>query len=248
MNVTIYNKAQAKQILSGLFYNIADGKEYRLSFEEVKQAKTKKQLGFIFGGIVKSLCLFFNDYGYNFTPEQIKEWLYSEIGVRETLFLPNGQQKEIIKTLSGMDKAEVSKFIFDVLRFIDESDALVNFILPVDLRYCWVHNIDERIIEEVQQLKYPELDEKYLNYQRKQHCIRCGKVGHQAHHIKRGSGLGRKNPDWFTIPICSECHQYLHSSVGEDAFLQEIKYIHNGLDIRLFCRVAYYLWKYSFSI
>ena len=245
MNITVYNKEQAKQTFLALFHIMDDDKVYNVTFEELKQFKTKKQLGFIFGGIIKSLCQFFNGYGYNFTPEQIKEWLYQEIGIKETLFLPNGQQKEIIKTLSGMSKKETSDFICNLLQFIDSSETLTDFILPVDLRYCWVNHISEDIIEKLGRAKFPQLDEQYLTYQRKQHCIRCGKIGHQVHHIKSGSGLGKKNPDWFTVPIFKDCHNYLHHSAGEKNFLKELIYLKN-IDIELLCRVSYFMWKYKF--
>ena len=242
MNFTITNKQFAHNVLNTIDKKIEEGKVYNIIFEEVKSLKTKKQLGFIFGGIIKALVLYFNRLGYEFQPVQIKEWLYSEIGVTETLFLPNGQEKHIIKTLSGMTKLEASNFIYKLLNFIDTSDALEDFILPPDLRYCWTHNIDELLIQQIKLFQYPERSERYLNRQRSLTCLRCGSKGGQAHHIKRGSGLGRKNPDWFTIPICAKCHTYLHSIVGEPNFLNEISNTIGNLDIELFCKISFFLW------
>ena len=243
MNFTISNQQYAKNVLNTIYKNIESGKIYRVSFDEVKQMKTQKQLGFIFGGIIKALRMYFDRLGYEFTPEQIKEWLYEEIGVSETIFLPNGQQRQIKKTLSAMSKKDASDFIFQILTFIDKSDALEDFILPPDLRYCWTNHIDASLIDEVQQFTFPEKSEYYLRHIRSLTCIRCGRRGGQAHHIKRGSGLGKKNPDWFTIPICEECHvPYLHSKVGEPAFLEEIKHTIGGLDIELFCQLSYLMW------
>lgn len=248
MNFTITNLAYAKNVFNTLYKHMQENKNYRLEFEEVKSLKTQKQLGFIFGGVIKALRLYFDRLGYQFTPEQIKEWLYEEIGITETLFLPNGKQKQVKKTLSGMSKKEASDFIFQLITFVDTNEALEDFILPPDLRYCWTHQLDERLIEEVQQYSFPERNEYYLKHQRKLTCIRCGRKGGQVHHIKRGSGLGNKNPDWFTIPICEECHvPYLHSKVGEPAFLNEIKYIIGGLDIELFCQISYYMWLHNYS-
>lgn len=242
MNFTISNKKYANNILNTIFKHIEDGKIYNLTIEEVKSLKTKKQLGFIFGGIIKALVLYFSRLGYDFTPSQIKEWLYSEIGVRETLFLPNGQEKQIIKTLSGMSKLEASNFIFKLLNFIDTSEALQDFILPPDLRYCWTNHIDDSLLEKVSFETYPDKSERYLNHQRSLTCVRCGGRGGNVHHIKRGSGLGRKNPDWFSIPICPKCHHYLHSIVGEPNFLNEISNTIGKLDIELFCKISYFLW------
>ena len=243
MNFTISNKAYAKNVLNTLYKHMQNGKNYHLQFEEVKSLKTKKQLGFIFGGVIKALCLYFSRLGYDFTPEQIKAWLYDEIGVTEILYMPNGAQKQIIKTLSCMSKKEASDFIYRLITFIDTSEALNDFVLPPDLRYCWTHSIDIKLLEEVQQYQqYPLLSEYYLKHQRQLTCIRCGKKGGEAHHIKRGSGLGKKNPDWFTIPICRECHTYLHSTVGEPEFLNEIKDTIGGIDILTFCKMCYYMW------
>lgn len=248
MNFTISNKRYAQNVLKTLYNRMQEGKTYRLMFEEVKNLKTKKQLGFIFGGVIKALCAFFSRLGYDFTPEQVKEWIYSEVGITELLILPNGAKKNVIKTLSGMSKKEASDFIYRLINFIDTSEALDTFVLPPDLRYCWTHNIDAQLLEDVQLYQgYPLLNEYYLNHIRKLTCIRCGRKGGQAHHIKRGSGLGRKNPDWFTIPICPECHTYLHSSVGEPNFLEEIKDVIGGLDIALFCKMSYYMWLNNYN-
>lgn len=243
MNFTISNKAYAKNVFNTLYKQIQDGKIYRIKFEETKDLKTKKQLGFIFGGVIKALSLYFSRIGYDFTPEMIKEWLYSEIGVTDTFYLPNGVQKSYIKTLSTMTKKETSDFIYRLITFIDTSEALSDFILPPDLRYCWTNHLDGGLVDRVLQEVYPQTNEYYLKHIRKLTCIRCGCKGGEAHHIKRGSGLGRKNPDWFTIPICHKCHvEYLHSTVGEENFLREIKPIIGGLDIELFCKILYYMW------
>lgn len=247
MNFTITNKAYAKNIFLKLLLMTGDNSIYRLSFDKIKSTKTKKQLGFIFGGIIKSIVLYFDSLGCNFTAEQIKEWLYDEIGISEMIMLPNGSQKEIRKTLSMMTKRETNDFIFKMFEFIDTSEALKDFVLTPDLRYCWTNHVDEALYEAAKLTKYPEHSEQYLRHQRKLTCIYCGRRGSEVHHIKRGSGLGRKNPDWFTIPMCHQCHiGYLHSQEGEGKVLSEIKNTIGGLDIEVFCRLAYYLWLHNF--
>lgn len=248
MNFTITNKAYAKNVFKTLFNYILDGKLYRIDFEEFKSLKTQKQLGFIFGGIIKALKLYFERIGYKFTDVQIKQWLYEEIGVTETLYLPNASRVTVTKTLSGMDKKEAGEFINKLLNFIDTSEALQDFVLPPDLRYCWVNQIDDNFINEVKLFKFPQKDESYLRYQRNLTCIRCGIKSNEVHHIKEGSGLGRKNPDWFTIPICAKCHvPYLHSKIGEPNFIKEITPIIGGIDIELFCKLAYYRWFNNYN-
>lgn len=250
MNFTITNKAFAKNIFLKLLNEIdthGGNSIYRLSFEKVKSTKTRKQLGFIFGGIIKSIVLYFDSLGYRFTAEQIKEWLYEEIGTAETITFPNGSHKTLKRTLSAMTKQEASYFIFKLFEFIDSSEALRDFVLTPDLRYCWTNHVDVRLYEAVKLSKFPERNEEYLRYQRKLTCIHCGRRGCEVHHIKKGSGLGRKNPDWFSIPLCHDCHiGYLHSQNGEDKLLQQIKRTIGGLDIEVFCRVAYYLWLHNY--
>lgn len=248
MNFTITNKAYAKNIFLKLLSMISDDKVYRLSFEKIKSTKTKKQLGFIFGGLLKSIVLYFDSLGYNFTVEQIKEWIYEEIGISETILLPNGKKIDIRKTLSSMTKREASDFIFKMFEFIDSSEALKDLVLTPDLRYCWTNHIDERLYEAIKNTKFLERNEQYLRHQRTLTCIHCGRRGSEVHHIKRGSGLGRKNPDWFTIPLCHDCHiGYLHSQNGEEKLLSQIKNTIGGLDIEIFCKSSYYLWLHSYE-
>lgn len=248
MNFTVTNKGYAKTVFNTLLNKVQDGKIYRITFEETKSLKTKKQLGFIFGGVIKALCLYFSRIGYDFTPDMVKEWLYSEIGVVDTFYLPNGVQKSYIKTLSNMTKKETSDFIFKLITFIDTSEALSDFILPPDLRYCWVNHIDSALVDKVLLEVFPRHSESYLNHIRKLTCIRCGAKGGQAHHIKRGSGFSRKNDDWFTIPLCNKCHiEHLHNGVGEPYVLNEIKPIIGGLDIELFCKIMYYMWQHNYG-
>ncbi len=209
-----------------------------ISYEPVKKPKSKEQLGFIFGGIIKALLLYFNSLGFNdYTPEIIKTWLYYETGVFNKKILPNGEYREIIKTLSGMNKNEASEFISKTLSFIEHSPVLSGanghkaFILTPELRYSWTRNIDEDFKILVYSENFKERDEAYLRYQRGLTCIYCGGKGGEAHHIKDGSGLGRKNPDWFTIPVCNSCHiPIMH---GKN-FKEGLKTVLNELDMKSF--------------
>lgn len=243
MNFTVTNKTYGKNVCSHINANIQDSKIYRISFEEIKQLKTLEQLGYIFGGLFKAIQKFFSNLGHDYSVELIKEWIYYEIGVREFVYLPNGKQKEVIKTLSQMSKKEASEFINKVLFFIDESECLQDLVLPPELRYCWALHIEFADIENAYQVPLPDKDKHFLGYQAQQTCIRCGKKGVQVHHIQQGSGYAKKNPDWFSLPVCYDCHiQHLHSDVAEKNFLKEIKPIIGGLDIQDFCRLNYQRW------
>ena len=81
MDFTCSNKQYLKNILSDLYRNYKEGTIYRVSYEEVKQEKTLKQLGYIFGGLIKALIRFFDNLGYKYEPYMIKDWLYQECGL-----------------------------------------------------------------------------------------------------------------------------------------------------------------------
>ncbi|MFA7658784.1 MAG: hypothetical protein WCY19_05065 [Candidatus Gastranaerophilaceae bacterium] len=247
MNFTVSNRAYLKNVLNHFLANYNDGKIYRIFFEEINDTKTRDQLGYIFGGLFKAIKIFFANLGHDFSVKLIKEWIYDEVGVSELSYLPNGKQKEVIKTLSQMNKKEASEFINKVLFFIDESEALQDLVLPPELRYCWTLHVDLTDIENVytdpRWWEEHEKDKQFLGYQAQQTCIRCGKKSVQVHHIQKGSGYAKKNPDWFTIPVCYECHiEHLHSDVAEGNFLKEIKPIIGNLDIQDFCRINYNRW------
>lgn len=242
---TAENVDKAKAICNHILFKIKQtNKVYNIYFEENTHPKSKKQLGYLFGGIFEAIKEYFSNMGNSYSYEEIKDWLYDEIGTIEKYYLPNGKEKERVITLSQMSWEEANKFISDVLFFIDESEALQDFVLPPELRYCWTMHITSEQIASAYEATFKSLDEYYLNHQRSLTCIRCGRKGGQAHHIKRGSGLGKKNPDWFSIPICPHCHNLLHHQIGEEEFLKQIQNTINKLDIKDFCRLSYFRWYF----
>ncbi len=38
-------------------------------------------------------------------------------------------------------------------------------------------------------------------------CLACGVSGVHVHHIREGQGASQRAPDFFTVPLCPECHQ-----------------------------------------
>lgn len=83
-------------------------------------------------------------------------------------------------------------------------------------------------------------DRKHLKFIDSLICVCCGRENPTHHHLlrvqakyykpKEGEedflipkynqrGMGKKNPDMFTIPLCPRCHQMLHSDGNERAFL-----------------------------
>ena len=239
-----------KKVLGHILGQYKAGTVLNISYEPVQKPKSREQLGFIFGGLIKALLIYFNSLGFeDYTPDIIKTWLYYETGVFDKKILPSGERREIIKTLSGMNSKEASDFINKALNFIEHSPILNGtngvrpFVLTPELRYCWTRNVDEDFKVSVYGEEFKERDEAYLRHQRSLTCIYCGGRGGEAHHIKDGSGLGRKNPDWFTIPVCNNCHvPIMH---GKD-FMEGLKAVLNGLDIETFCRCCYYKWLYHY--
>ena len=249
MNFTVSNKEYLKKVLGHILAKYREKSIVNISFEEVKKTKTKKQLGFIFGGIIKALISYFNSLGYDYDTNIIKYWLYYSCGVYDEKQAPDGSIIYMPVTLSQMDIKQASDFINRVIYFIDTTPILKGdkdnrgFCLTPDLRYCWARGVSGFEINEALEEKKPQLDESYLRYQRGKNCIYCGGLGNEVHHIKRGSGLGRKNPDWFTIPLCGRCHKLLHDEIGEAEFLRGLSGVLNGLDIKEFCALCYKRFK-----
>jgi ferredoxin len=55
---------------------------------------------------------------------------------------------------------------------------------------------------------------KYMEWVAEHPCIHCGTHPVQVHHLRSsslGAGMGRKVPDYFTIPVCQQCHSDCHS-------------------------------------
>lgn len=253
MNYLVQNKAFGRNICAHIAANISNDKIYEISVNEFEKSKTYPQVKYIWS-IFGAMSKYFINYGNEFfTPEIIKEWMYDELGITQEAFLPITKKhpkgrKIIIRTsISSMNIKEASEFINKLLFFVDESEYLEGFVLPPYLRYCWTNHIDYSSIENVYQDNNwwvaHEKDKEFLGYQAQQTCIRCGRKGVQVHHVQHNSGYAQKNPDWFTLPVCPECHiQYLHSLVSEQNFLKEISHTIGNLQIEDFCRLNYYRW------
>lgn len=241
MNFVCSNKKYLQNVVGDLLRTYKENSIVNVSYEIVKKEKTLKQLGFIFGGLIKAMCRYFDNLGYVFPPYVLKDWLYRECGVYEVETLPNGSTFQSCKTLSVMTKAEASKFIEDVICFIDTSEVFEVFILPPELRYCWTHNIDEERLERIKEFQCSNFDSSYLIHQSKLTCIKCGTRGGIVYHLDRPM-----KKDYLTLPLCANCHDNV-VSCGESYFVRDIKAILNGLSIEDFCLMAFYLWRKSFS-
>ena len=241
MQFTVSNKHYLKNILNDAYRNYKDGTILHIEYEEVKQEKTLKQLGFIFGGLIKCLIRFFSNLGYQYEAYMIKDWLYQECGRVQNITLPNGKQIIYLKTLSSMTKAEAAAFIDDIITFIDNSPIFEGFVLPPELRYSWTHNIDKHKLNVMRNADINNFDSGYLLYQSKQTCIKCGARGGMVYHLKK---LYTK--DYYTLPFCARCYDDVNTR-GESYLRQDIKAVLNGLSLEDFTLLAYQRYRASFS-
>ena len=244
MQYLIHNKAEAANIFNYFYSQIKENSIYSLEFDELKKSKTYRQVKYIWA-VFKVVSDYLVDLGNDdFEPETVKDWFYERLGLVEQLTGPDGKVFNRHKvSISSMNVLQASDFISRMLILIDNDEVLKSCILPPCLRYCWTLHVTQRQIDYAFKAKLPEKSPEYLAHQAGLSCIRCGRLGVQVHHLKEGAALGKKNDDWFTIPVCPDCHvPYLHSSAGEPNFLQEISPVINNLEIEAFCRLAYIRW------
>ena len=240
MNFSCSNEQYLKNVLKTCLNDYEYGSTVNISYEVVKQSKTLKQLGFIFGGLIKAIRRYFKNAGYDYPIYVIKEWLYQECGVYQTETLPNGSTFQSNKTLSEMTKSEASDFIEKVIIFIDSSEIFDGFILPPELRYCWTQNIDDEKLHKIKDFQFPNFDSYYLLHQSNLTCIRCGARGGMVYHLQRPM-----KRDYNSVPLCAKCHDYALTH-GESYLIKDIKSVTNGMSIEDFCLYAYYLYKKKF--
>lgn len=241
MNFCCSNEKYLKNILGDILRNYQKDSVVNISYEVLKQEKTLKQLGFIFGGLIKAIRRYFANVGYNYPIYAIKQWLYQECGVYQTETLPNGVRFQTSKTLSEMTKEEASNFIEDVIYFIDTSGIFDDFVLPPELRYCWTHNVDAERLEHLKKsVQYANFDSDYLRRQSGLTCIKCGARGGMVYHLDR-----RIKKDYLTLPLCAHCYDYV-TTQGESYLIKDIKSVLNGLTVDDFCLYSYYLFKKAF--
>ncbi|MCD8025075.1 MAG: hypothetical protein LUE64_06025 [Candidatus Gastranaerophilales bacterium] len=240
MNFTCSNEQYLKNVLKTCLNSYEYGSTVNISYDVIKQTKTLKQLGFIFGGLIKAINLFFNNVGYNFPSYALKEWLYQECGIYETETLPNGATFQSHKTLSEMTKKEALEFIEKVIVFIDSSEIFTDFIFPPELRYCWTHNIDNDKLQTIKNSSFPNFDTLFLRHQSRLTCVRCGARGGMVYHLNRPY-----KKDYFSLPVCAKCYDYA-TTHGESKLINDIKSVLNGMSVDDFCLYAYYLFRKNY--
>jgi hypothetical protein len=240
MNFTCCNEDYAENIAK----YIKEQKKYpfNVSVEPIKQLKTKKQLGYIFGGLISALQVYFFDLQGNvYDSNCMKDWLYCKCGIRKPVMYPDGITRDEPITLSQMTVEETSEFINNILNFIDND---TDCILTPELRYCWLLHVSQKDLDFAGCYNFLERDESYLKHQGTLTCINCGISGTEAHHVKLTKYASQnKPPDWLTIPLCHQCHI---GKVHQKGQSEVIKCINTyKYDIEIFCKLAYLRWLYK---
>lgn len=245
MKCTILNNQQwerHKETIEGL---LKDGREINLSYEPASKAVTKKQIGFFFAALVNQIYLYFRNCGWSIKENQVRYGLYKQVAQvvpDMTYDLSMFGQEPQVKHLSDMETSkEMSDFINGVFTVLDTNPMYAGIKLTPDTFYSWLNHvtIDEVNTAKCQEL--PERDNGYLDHIRSLPCLICG-IQHRsdAHHIRdtRTAGEAIKSPDWYTIPLCHQCHMMIAHGTG---FKEAIKWI--KMDLIDFCRLNYLRWQ-----
>lgn len=245
MKAIMLNKQQWELHKQAIDKLLDEGRQVNLSYEPASKPVTRRQVSFFFAALVNQIYLYFRNSGQSITEKQIRYGLYKQVA----RVVPNmvydlsmfGEEPQV-KHISDMETAEeMSEFISGVFTVIDTNPIYEGLKLTPDTRYCWLNHLthDELQMSRVEVL--PEKDEDYLNYIREQPCIICGKQHRSdVHHIRdtRTAGMAIKSPDWYTIPLCHDCHMLYAHGTGFKEAMAWIK-----IDLQDFCRICYQRWK-----
>ena len=139
------------------------------------------------------------------------------------------------------DRSLASKFIDCVFCLLDTDPLYAGIKLHPSVFYNWVFHLDPEEVKWAKQNFMPERDSEYLDYIRTLPCICCG-IQHrsEAHHIRdtRTAGVAIKSPDWYTVPLCHNCHLGVAHGTGWKKSMDWIP-----LDLIDFCKICYIRWK-----
>lgn len=222
-----------------------------LSYEKSSKEKTLKQLGFIFGALIDSML----DYDLKRGEQVCKDDIYEECihwfapEVEYTGF--DGKLRSRKLRLSQMNVEQASFFIEQIIYACDYSTRYQGLNLTPDIRYCWVGDVtdDEILVIHGNSMQWDGIYPDYLAHIRKQPCLSCGAISHEAHHLRIGeySGMSSKAPDYLTVPICHRCHiGELHQG-GEQTFYKKLERNVRGKNMIDFALILFNRWLYKNS-
>lgn len=245
MKCTILTNQQWERHKETIERLLGEGREINLSYEPAAKPVTKKQVGFFFAALVNQLYLYFRNAGWAIKENQIRYGLYKQVAQvvpDMTYDLSMFGQEPQVKHISDMETAkEMSDFISGVFTVLDTNPMYAGIKLTPDTFYSWINHVTIDEITAVRHQEVPERDSEYLNYIRERPCLICG-IQHRsdAHHIRdtRTAGTAIKSPDWYTIPLCHQCHMLVAHGTG---FKEATKWI--KVDLMDFCKMCYLRWK-----
>lgn len=256
MQVIVNNMKQLEVVFLDMVQKFKEyGNKLLVLYDKPYRDKTKKQLGYFFGVINDAIKEYYIELGLMKRDDDadfIREELYDNCLFFEDMpfiFVRDyrtGQSRKMPKRISSMSIEEMSMFIDRCIFMIDNLKHFEGLVLHPSVRYTWIRNVTHEEMLSAKNSNLPREDRDYLAHTRKLACLWCGKVeGSEAHHMKKAgdTGAGYKSDDWFSVPLCMDCHiKGLHQH-GVDDFYRDCEWITNHIDFEMFCRMRYLRWK-----
>lgn len=250
MRRTIYNTEMLDKACQDMYKLLAEKKSINLEYGEVYKDKSLAQNGFFFGALVDSVISFYLEMGIKYTVDEVKNNFYQAVSYLDDDFKKkvrrfNGDEYEVPKRISDMNREEMSKFIDKCIWLIDNAKAFQGMKLSPDIRNTWIRHITQDDLRMVNERLFPYSDNEYISYLHKQTCFVCGcHNGIEAHHLRIDGmgGTSKKPPDWMCVSLCSECHRKYHIR-GHEWFLEQIHWLTKYLSLKEFLICNYYRWK-----
>jgi hypothetical protein len=251
MRIIAYNEKMLDIAMKDIYEKLSKDGSILLQWEKPYKDKTEKQLGFIFSALIDSVKDFYEEKGEHWDINIIKENFYQACSflddrLKKIAIRFNGQQYEVPKRLSEMNREETSLFIDKCLYLIDNAKCFTGLVLHPSIRYTWIRHISKDDLFNLKNAVFPREDKLYLEHLRKQHCICCGIANQsQVHHLKVAglSGTAYKSDDVYTLPLCQSCHISLTHGQGQNELIKALHWIVKYMPLEDFCRLNYLRWR-----
>ncbi len=251
----IFNTPHLKNVLVEVNRKVKSGKRYVAKFEEVTKRKSLKQLAHLFGNLITPLAEYLSaEYGISIDVLSLERELinrfnaWTESPVLAYSFDFELMQPQVVPVrLSRMNLEQAGAFINWCVEYVRERFPDLN--LPPYVDYLWMNKVNEEKIKQVvyESKRWPERDKSYLVDIRLKPCIICGAGNRpcEAHHLRDmalGAGVAEKVADYYTVPLCRDCHQALHDK-GVKEIEGLIAPVLHGRGMEVFCKLCYYRWR-----
>ena len=233
-----------------LYKTLSETGQICIDYGEVYKDHTARQLGFVFGALIDSVIAFYAEQGIKYTVDEVKNNFYQAISYIDEDFRKkvrrfNGEEYEVPKRISEMDRQELSKFIDKSIWLIDNAKPFQGMKLAPDIRNTWIRHITQDDLRMINERLLPYSDNEYMSWLHKQTCLVCGcHNGIEAHHLRLDgtAGTAKKPPVWMCCSLCGDCHRKYHIR-GHQWFLEQVKWITKYLTIKEFTMLQYVRWK-----